>query len=327
MITNIQALRAYAAIIVVLYHSVGLASDYGFEYGNLGFLTFNVEHWGSVGVDIFFVISGYIMFMINNKRQQSPTEFIINRIKRIVPIYWLLVLSITVIFYIAPSIFRSLSLDITYILSSLFFISRYFGYEYPVLYVGWTLEYEMFFYLIFAILLFNRKISQNFQISLMLLVFIISFYLNINKTIVFEFIYGGVIYIILNKYDLINKYGKNNFYWLIIILSSFYLAITPSPSESTRYLLWGIPSLLIFTSLLFVREIKIKFISHLGDASYSIYLIQVFTLPLIAKIFTKIIPNINAIYIFLLSSIFTIYIGYIFYILVERNINVLISKK
>ena len=98
MIKNIQVLRAFAAIVVVMYHAVGLVEDYGFSYSSYKFLTFNVGYWGSFGVDIFFIISGYIMFMIQDKKNKSPFEFAIDRIKRIVPLYWLYLLTISLLF-------------------------------------------------------------------------------------------------------------------------------------------------------------------------------------------------------------------------------------
>ena len=205
---NIQALRAYAAIIVVLFHASILVSVNGFSYGILKSATFNIEKWGDFGVDIFFIISGYIMFMINAKRKQSPLEFITDRIKRIVPVYWVLTILFTCLLLFVPFAFRNLNFSSEHFITSLLFISKYFNYESPVLYVGWTLEYEMFFYLAFAIVLFLRKNSPIQQIVLLTLIFLISIAFGTFTSIIFEFLYGGIIFIFFNKYSIINKFGN-----------------------------------------------------------------------------------------------------------------------
>lgn len=327
MISNIQILRAYAAIIVVLFHAVFITTDYGFSYGDLKWLTLNIEKWGAFGVDIFFVVSGYIMFMINAKRQQTPLEFITNRIKRIVPIYWTLTLLIACLFLFMPSAFRSLDVSSEHVLSSLFFISKHFNYEYPSLYVGWTLEYEMFFYLVFGLILFLKNIKQSYQILLLTLIFSLSIAFDFSKSIIFEFIYGGVIFILFRKYNILGRFGNNNYWWILGVIASIIVVFVNNDKEDVRHILWGIPAALIFISVMLVKEIKFKLPQKLGDASYSIYLIQVFSLPLCCKILSKIAPELNAFFIFLLISVFTIVSGYIFYFIVECNFNSLLKHK
>lgn len=323
---NIQALRAYAAIIVVLYHATAMAADYGFSYGDFKWLTFDIERWGAFGVDIFFVISGYIMFMINAKRQQTPLEFITNRVKRIVPIYWILTLLIAFMFLMAPSSFKSLNLSSEHILSSLFFISKYFNYDFPSLYVGWTLEYEMFFYLVFGLILLFKNTKQIYQILLLTLVFSLSIAFDLSKTIIFEFIFGGLVFLLFNRYNITNRFGNNNAWWIVAIVASIFVGVVDS-NEEIRYLVWGVPASLIFISLILVKEINLKLPQKLGDASYSIYLIQVFTLPLSCKILSKIAPDLNGFITYISISLFTIAIGYIFYVVIERNINALFKKR
>jgi len=108
------------------------------------------EGWGNNGVDIFFVISGFVMVYTQSNNPRSAFSFFSNRILRIVPTYWLLSVAVVVLFVLIPSTFRGLKLTGAYSLTSLFFVSRIFGYDYPIIYVGWTLEYEMPFYALFA---------------------------------------------------------------------------------------------------------------------------------------------------------------------------------
>ncbi|MCW1512823.1 acyltransferase family protein, partial [Acinetobacter baumannii] len=86
MINNIQALRAFAALNVVFYHIIGASISYDLPTSSFLF----IKEWGQNGVDIFFVISGFIMVFIQEKNRKSSFEFIKNRVERIVPVYWLL---------------------------------------------------------------------------------------------------------------------------------------------------------------------------------------------------------------------------------------------
>lgn len=325
MIVNIQILRAFAAIIVVLVHAQDWVVKNNFSYGAYEYLTFNVRYWGNFGVDLFFVISGYIMFMINSKKHRSPVEFLINRIQRIVPIYWLLTFVLFALYLALPSLFRVSGYNLEHVVTSLFFVSHFFGYEVPAVYVGWTLEYELFFYLIFAFTLFI-KTKDIYRLSLLTIVFIGAIYANWYSPIAIEFLYGGAIFIFFNHFQYLKNY-KNNLFWLPLILAIGFVIYHANINQSERYIYWGIPSAIIVCSAMLIHNINNKLLIELGNASYSIYLLQVFGLPMMTKILIKLTPNMPGIYVFAIISIFSIIAGYIFYRLIETNINHLFRKK
>src|SRR5262245_20527151 len=93
-IVSIQYLRAAAALMVVFFHAEGMAA----EYFNIGCL----PSFGAVGVDIFFIISGFIMWVTTAPERTTASSFIVNRIVRIVPLYWL----VTLLLYGGWLIFR-----------------------------------------------------------------------------------------------------------------------------------------------------------------------------------------------------------------------------
>jgi exopolysaccharide production protein ExoZ len=139
MIINIQLLRGLAALTVAFYHA--------------GYVIPGTIHTDFLGVPVFFVISGFIMTHIT---RASSDEFLLHRVIRIVPLYWL-----TTAFYAAmvvviyPVIGKQSDniVTIATLLSDLFFIPRLDSSGaiiYPVLSVGWTLNLEMYFYLLFA---------------------------------------------------------------------------------------------------------------------------------------------------------------------------------
>jgi exopolysaccharide production protein ExoZ len=114
---NVQALRAIAAYLVVGHHIIFTLRDYFGAHHLVPDLKF-----GSSGVPIFFVISGYIMMFVAAGKPQSPLEFAWHRIVRIVPTYWLLTaVAIVGINVVGLQIFGLRSVDSRAIFTSLFF--------------------------------------------------------------------------------------------------------------------------------------------------------------------------------------------------------------
>ena len=145
-ISSVQYLRGIAALMVVLLHlqvqQLRLAPD-------------PVELYTlSAGVDIFFVISGFIMWVTTAARpQRTAQEFMRDRLIRIVPLYWIVTGTMLVIVLIFPRVAQTAIVEPLHVLSSFLFLPAInpAGQDYtPLLIPGWSLNYEMFFYLIFA---------------------------------------------------------------------------------------------------------------------------------------------------------------------------------
>jgi exopolysaccharide production protein ExoZ len=167
---GVQYLRAAAAIMVAYLH---------LEIQLPQFSQFLVAH-GLIdsgrlksGVDIFFVISGFIMYVTS--REVGPGEFAARRIIRIVPLYWMLTLGLALALYLQPQLFRTTVLSVQFLLKSLFFIPYpnpgQNGDLAPLLVPGWTLNFEMFFYLIFTAVLFFRLRYRLVLSGLIFLIF------------------------------------------------------------------------------------------------------------------------------------------------------------
>lgn len=154
MFSSIQAFRGFAAVAVVTTHT-----SYAYEFiVNLHhqskpdiFDWGNIQVFGAAGVSLFFVISGFVMALQIDGRQGSrdAEQFSINRVSRIVPLYWLATLA----FYAVQPWHAPDSLQ--QLLASMFFVPLNVpqGTIYPVLAVGWTLIYEAFFYVLLVGLL------------------------------------------------------------------------------------------------------------------------------------------------------------------------------
>ena len=149
MILPIQYLRGIAALMVVWHHALGLIPGLN-----------QVFPWdfGVSGVDIFFVVSGFIMVVTTANSTVTPWQFLRRRIVRVVPLYWLLTLALVAMTVAIPHLFKTVKVEPTTLMQSLLFIPHfslaYPGVVSPLLVPGWTLNFEMFFYLVFGAMLF-----------------------------------------------------------------------------------------------------------------------------------------------------------------------------
>lgn len=291
------------------------ASSYGFSDSALSIL----GTWGASGVDIFFVISGFVMVYICHKKQRTPKEFIINRLTRIAPLYWTLTIAFGLMLALLPSAFRDTTFDINHILSSLLFISQPLGFGHPTISPGWTLEYEFVFYTLFACFLF-LPMPKNLIITTAALL-IIAIFTSTNSVII-EFSYG-----LLAGWLFINGKLKKHAKVLFFIGSTALIASTAYQEKIHRAFSWGIPSLLIVLGCAHLHQIKNNTIILLGNASYSIYLTHIFVMPAYLKIITRIdINSTPADIIIITGTLLCMIFGIIIHILLEKPMSTLIHN-
>lgn len=169
-LTNIQHLRAIAALTVVFSHLVASAH----AIARSGHTSFAIPPiFGTFGVDVFFVISGFIMYYTSSGQFGEPgatAQFLRRRLIRIVPIYWILTMVQAVVLFVSRMDDANGQISLAQVLKSLLFIPYLSdtGKYRPLLGVGWTLNFEMLFYVVFGVaLLFRRRIG----VALLFLVF------------------------------------------------------------------------------------------------------------------------------------------------------------
>ncbi|EJU14712.1 acyltransferase family protein [Sphingomonas sp. LH128] len=155
MFLNIQALRAIAALLVVLVHLEVLGAALGLQRSLFDLF--------AVGVDLFFVISGFIMVHTTSRRRVSPAAFMLGRLARIAPLYWTLTIAVFVVALASPSLLGATQGNWTALLRSLAFLpgERADGTVRPILFVGWSLNLEMAFYLVFAGTLTVKDVTRR----------------------------------------------------------------------------------------------------------------------------------------------------------------------
>jgi exopolysaccharide production protein ExoZ len=274
-IVSVQYLRAAAALMVVFFHAEGMAG----EYFNSGWPSF-----GAAGVDIFFVISGFIMWITTASERTTPSSFMVNRIVRIVPLYWVM----TLLLYGGWLIFRDPAQlpPVSNLLQSLFFIpfaSERTGSIQPLLVTGWTLNYEMFFYAVFACGFLVARRYRMLFVGVALGSLVASRYLVVpsnpmtmtyTSPLLIEFIIGCLLGIVYER----RAMPRPALAVSLIVIGSALLLSTGMLSASSiggwRFVSWGLPAFLIVIGALSLEPLlKVwRLPMLLGNASYSIYL-------------------------------------------------------
>lgn len=280
----VQYLRAGAAFLVVFYHLVIALHD---ETRSL--ISFAR---GAVGVDIFFVLSGFIMAMIAAKRSDPADRFMLRRFARIAPLYYLLTLLLFAVALAAPQLLNSTTANPLHLLTSLFFLpyDSGGGRNAPILILGWTLNYEMFFYLLVMIALRVFKDRTLFSVIVMLAMLVglgvvmdsdallARFYLD---PIILEFALGILVY------HLAFKRGRLPFLLALVVflVGVALIALQFAPVEpDLRSLLWGVPAAMIVAGALGIFSARIEWLRRIGDWSYSVYLVHVYAIHFLVKL-------------------------------------------
>jgi exopolysaccharide production protein ExoZ len=307
-LTNISCLRAVAAVCVLLFHAIATSRAYGFPTNYLGLF----EGWGFAGVDLFFIISGFVIYLNNSIKNFSFKEHLSRRFIRIAPIYWLLTTFLIVTIFAFPSFGKNFDLSVLSIISSYFFSSHIFLNHHPLLHIGWTIELEMYFYLLFSFSLLTKDYINPFLTTSLMLIFSV-FVLKMDP-ILLEFIFGmflSVIYINIK----INKSTVNLIFILVIIYLIFILLFIDLHNlSSNRVLYLGVPFFGFTMLAVFKKQLKKGLFFFLGEASYSIYLIQFFTIPAFYKfIYHAKLINISGDFLVTFACVLTVALGYILY--------------
>jgi len=289
---GLQVLRALAALLVVLHHAeLNVLSGFGFGREPL----FNVA---SSGVDIFFVISGFIMLVSSRRLFAAPggsATFMARRLIRIVPLYWAITTVYVAGYALAPAALgRTVSLGT--IVASYFFwpFIGIDGQYHPVLVVGWTLNYEMFFYALFAIAIFlPRPWAVAFVTGALAFTIVLASFLGGSspplafwgQPIVLEFAAGIALALAYER----RRFVPRPVAALAACAALAALACQigqPIPGGWPRLVAYGLPALVLVGGVALAspsgRDSRLpRAAIFLGDASYSLYLVHLMTLTIV----------------------------------------------
>lgn len=313
---DVQGLRAVAVMLVAISHAGVNGFDGGF-----------------IGVDIFFVISGFVMIMTVSPFRAAPQGwryFAMRRVVRIVPMYWLATTAKILTLLVLPGIALRSALDPQHILFSYLFLPsrNEAGVVEPVLGVGWTLTFEMYFYAVFALALLLRVSPFLFAGSWMVAASIVGALL-VGDTdspwavyldrVVLYFVVGmaigklvqlgyvrwapALVSVLLAVAVVLAVAGDAGWYrssWFrFVIVSALVLAVV----WAEPLLRGRVPSWLLF----------------LGDASYSIYLFHPLVAPVVPELMARLDLRVGWLGV-LGAMALALVVSCLIYVMVERRV-------
>ncbi len=327
-INSIQALRGIACLFVILTH---------IEFIGIG----------AFGVELFFCISGFIMMYSTQKKEQP--HFLLKRFIRIIPMYYFITIITLLAIIFVPSMFQEVHFEWAYFFKSLCFIPFDITGQYtiqPLMRIGWTVNYEILFYLIFFCAMKINHQHRGILASLFIVAFTYAhkfvplaniplyFYTN---PIILEFAFGILIYYIYQFLNNQKDYFLSHSYisiLLILCITAIFLylctiGVHAEIYEMQRVINWGIPCAIVFLSSLLLEFYyqPPKILIQLGNISFSVYLMHYYIIQFIGrKIFdfsilsmSSCIGAILGIFISLLIGTFTCYF-------IEKKFTQFISK-
>lgn len=288
----IESLRGLLALLVILYHAP-------FD----SFITGNFLRNGWIAVDIFFVISGYVISLnfVNLNTLQSVRKFITRRFFRLYPLHFIMLmvfLCFEFIKHIAFSYFGATptssqpfsSNNLTSFLSQLFLIQTLTGHAETWNLLSWSVSAEFLIYIVFSLSLFLARSNQNILLLVAIVIsFICMVYLAFNDftqnngfpRVGFSFFVGVIIYILNSRHCLVFKKIKS----YLLIGSSLLLIAIFYYSEGMKTSGINILIPIVFACMLLgllnlqrksliIRFLEIKPLIYMGNISYSLYLIH-----------------------------------------------------
>jgi exopolysaccharide production protein ExoZ len=277
---TLQILRALAAWTVVFHHYMQFFFDLKSDGPIGGFFA----QYGSLGVVVFFVLSGFVMYLVASKSTCTPKKFLIERLFRIAPLYWFYTALIVLCIYLFPRGFYYTDFNIGSLAASAFFIPSWnpggMG-QVPVLTVGWTLNFEMFFYVSLALCM---AMSPRHSFKILFAIFLVLpfvypkgwFLAGIAHSFkLYEFLAGVVLSAIWagNAGLAIRKYQRT------ALAVALCCAVLAAGLLAAGGLALPIATSIVALALLCEHDVRpdsrlVRALVRLGDMSYSTYLVH-----------------------------------------------------
>jgi len=307
----LEGMRGVAALMVFFVHFYALL---GLRYTRPGSWLHNATHFagvvGNVGVDIFFVISGFLMYGIVMRKPTPFLTYFARRVRRLYPVFLVVFVVYVVLSYVDPvdsRIPQSPKQAADYLLLNLAMLPGMLPVM-PIIRVAWSLSYEWFYYLIlpFSVWAFlMRRWSPAWRIAFVLTICLTQYVLcalhRSNNSRLVMFGAGAVLWELATYYGVAKHLGRRGelFAIALVIFALGWMGVSPKYHLAVAFTPAGIPS--VNTPLLFVsffaltlyslfysgilsRLFCIKWLRWVGNMSYSYYLIHSLALHVVAKL-------------------------------------------
>jgi len=286
---GLQILRALAAVMVLVGHVLAEAEHY-----------FGIPLPGDAipwtrGVDIFFVISGFVITLSAQRFIAQPGAFLWRRLLRVAPMYYLFTTLMVIVLLTLPGGAKDTTLDPAQIISSYGFFpfERADGRIAPVLSLGWTLNYEVFFYILAALCLALPRPLLTLT-ALILTLGILGLLIDFDSAqlrfwtnpIVMEFAFGIALACAWQR-------GWHWPHWgatLVTLTIGIALLIALDPTPLPRVIAAGIPAMIIVAAGTLLCPPRALPGMIWGDASYALYLSHRFALRAATLLLLPLLP-------------------------------------
>jgi len=310
---SIQALRGLAALLVALFHCAGVQKE-GLDPSRIAEISLLSGFWdrGYAGVDLFFVISGFIMVYVTHDKTYNRKDigrFLYKRVTRIYPLWWVFASFMALYFLIsygqaAPPDRVSGMNSLSYLIKSFLLIPQH---HVPILGVGWTLIHEVYFYIIFAGFLFFDRTKLPFLLggwaALILLGTLMSFNTGmshdypslVSSLLTLEFIAGAFAALLITRG--IFRFEKTCLILgviSVILAMIFYTGTSSDLTSWGRVVVYTVPfTLMTYGAVVCEKKGYLnypKFLVSLGNWSYSLYLSHFLVFLTIRRVLEYVAP-------------------------------------
>lgn len=292
MLESLQYLRAIGSLLVVGVHLEPPLQRLGLEAPWL--------YAGAFGVDIFFVLSGFLIFVTTYRRTGYTADFYRKRWLRIVPLYWMITTVVLLLLVATPQLVKSGSLNAWHAVASYLFLPAphpVLGSLEPLFVPGWTMNYEVFYFVTWGLVLFLPQKARvpafgGLILSLVALGTLVKsdnpFLVFYTSPLTLEFVFGlllGVWY--KEGAPLPRSWG-----WVLLGLGFLALVSAAHTTPWVRVFQRGIPALMVLAGAITLERARpvprIGVFALLGDASYSTYLTHSIILSAVGQVFARI---------------------------------------
>lgn len=311
MYRSLQGCRAIAAALVVLFHMGGtFAQDRYFGFKALD----GPFAWGDAGVDFFFVLSGFLITLVHRRdfgQPQKVFRYIAKRTVRIYPTYWLICLAVCLSAVAFPVLRQALPSDAMTYLAALTLLpldpASVGGTGSPILFVAWSLQYELLFYAIVAVFIVHR--AAGFLVVAALLLAKVGCHVGNGCTFPQSFVASNMVLLfamgVLAAYVAGSRLRVPAPRLLAAAAATAFVAfgalevwVGREAIVVDRRLVFGALSCLVIIGLVRAEDERSLVVEHrwldlLGDSSYALYLIHIPIISLLVKLVLRFGPTSN----------------------------------
>ncbi len=331
MLKSVQSCRAVAALLVVLFHTSGsifaLPKYFGSKpYGQ-------IFDFGGAGVDFFFVLSGFIMMHVHSRDLGQPREiapYLWKRFTRIYPAYWVALALVAPVYFLMPQFGFGWEREPDVILRAFFLFPH--PQTHMVLGVAWTLVYEMFFYLLFGLLILNKRLGILIFLTWTVCVLGFAMFKTFPWTFIFShyyirFLAGLAVALLLQRSRIPLPRTIASIGVAVFLTTGLIVSYSPPATVTIPLIGFTLGSALALAGLVEAERSGMirpwAWLVYLGNASYAIYLLHFPALSAIAKIGAQVhikdfLPNPITFWIYVFGAVAA---GCIFHHLVEHPIH------